>query len=66
MKSKWVLGFYTIIGLFAVYLAAILPNYNFITLFRSTGDVDVYKRQADANGVAMWISIHTLCAEGGW
>ena len=41
MKSKWVLGFYTIIGLFAVYLAAILPNYNFITLSRSTGDVRV-------------------------
>lgn len=27
MKTKWVLSFYIIIGLFAVYLAAILPNY---------------------------------------
>ena len=41
MKAKWFLSFYIIIGLFAVYLAAILPNYNFITLSRSTGDVRV-------------------------
>ena len=41
MKAKWVLSFYIIIGLFAVYLAAILPNYNFITLSRSTGGVRV-------------------------
>lgn len=41
MKAKWILSFYIIIGLFAVYLAAILPNYNFITLSRSTGDVRV-------------------------
>ena len=41
MKAKWILSFYIIIGLFAVYLAAILPNYNFITLSRSTGGVRV-------------------------
>lgn len=29
---------------------------------RMEGDIE----DADANGVAMWISIHTLCAEGGW
>ena len=48
--------------------AAIVPqdphNYHHISTrtLRMEGDIE----DADANGVAMWISIHTLCAEGGW